>query len=330
MLHARELRVMVDLQQRSYRLLLWLTRHADRGVLTYPAVHVGIADEVAARQWIEANWNGLPADARPKGNRELEPFANLFGSYLVNSFDLLPDPGVESTPGSSACECPVCTRIVARSHLQPKKVLHADKRRARALKYDHVVALAAESGTHMDDPSIDALIDDADLRRDLAVATYAEQLLQRSRGESEGPAVLALWREFAWTKGGSPDPDFELDAEAILRAELRVATRIDPAAPRIFVIHAVQVIAGRTSPMVVSAPGGLVRADALGLRIGDAVHVRRPDGSSIATRITGIAIVTPNLDRQACLGLGPEATTATVPIGSELWLGEPRDTIGGP
>ena len=79
MLDARELRQVVSMQKRSYQLLLWLARLVDRRTLVFPAMHDGIADGEAARQWLAANLPGLPPTARPDPN-ELAPFANLFGS----------------------------------------------------------------------------------------------------------------------------------------------------------------------------------------------------------------------------------------------------------
>jgi hypothetical protein len=58
---------------------------------------------------------------------------------------------------------------------------------------------------------------------DVATLAYGQQLVERTRGRSEGPAVLALWREIAWEKTGAPKKDFQLEAEDILRAEQSLA-----------------------------------------------------------------------------------------------------------
>ena len=42
--------------------------------------------------------------------------------------------------------------------------------------------------------------------------------MHRLEGMSEGPATLALWRTFAWTKEGSPKKDFQLSADLIMEA----------------------------------------------------------------------------------------------------------------
>jgi hypothetical protein len=69
---------------------------------------------------------------------------------------------------------------------------------------------------------VDALLADRNYSRDAALVTYGAQLLRRCEGYTTGPAVLALWRQFAWTPGGSPRRGFELRAEDILAAEGRL------------------------------------------------------------------------------------------------------------
>ena len=61
---------------------------------------------------------------------------------------------------------------------------------------------------------------DRALVRGAALATYGKELVSRCRGGgSSGTAVLALWREFAWTSQGSPNPRFKLRATDILTSE---------------------------------------------------------------------------------------------------------------
>jgi hypothetical protein len=220
------------------------------------------------------------------------------------------------------CRCPICVRIVQRSHLQPKKLGNADKRRARALKCDHLATLALQRGVTLADAAIEQLLDDASLGTAVAMATYGGQLVRRSQGDGDGPAVLALWREFAWTKQGSPDPDFELDAEAVLAAERCVAARIDPTALRVFPIE--MSLASPDGLTIASPPDGLATWDALALRPGDALEVRRPDGSRLLTKLAGNGTTTLKDDRRAHLMLPAQVKIADVPSGSELWLPTPE------
>ncbi len=51
------------------------------------------------------------------------------------------------------------------------------------------------------------------------MSAWAHELTQRLEGYVTGPAVLALWRMFAWTREGSPKKGFTLRAEDVLAAE---------------------------------------------------------------------------------------------------------------
>ena len=65
----------------------------------------------------------------------------------------------------------------------------------------------------------EAIVDDPAMRETVALVAYGHDLLKRMQGIAEGPAVLALWRGFAWTETGSPKNDFHLEADAIVDAE---------------------------------------------------------------------------------------------------------------
>jgi hypothetical protein len=51
------------------------------------------------------------------------------------------------------------------------------------------------------------------LREQLAICVYSRELQARIAGRNTGPAVLAIWRMFAWEPTGSPKRDFELSVE---------------------------------------------------------------------------------------------------------------------
>ena len=63
-----------------------------------------------------------------------------------------------------------------------------------------------------------APLDEA-VQRCASLSAYGSALLDRLKGISDGPAVLALWRDIAWTSSGSPNRNFKLKAKDILNAE---------------------------------------------------------------------------------------------------------------
>jgi hypothetical protein len=87
-------------------------------------------------------------------------------------------------------------------------------------------AVSVEAGATLSDENVAEMLADPRLRESLAMATYGRQLMLRAKGKNEGRAVLALWREFAWTKGGTPKRGYVLDADKILTAENVLRARI--------------------------------------------------------------------------------------------------------
>jgi len=85
---------------------------------------------------------------------------------------------------------------------------------------------ALEKGMSITEKEALRLAGEGATSEDVALATYGSQLLARVEGRSSGPAVLALWREFAWNKSGSPKKHFKLEAEAIMDAETRLKKKL--------------------------------------------------------------------------------------------------------
>jgi hypothetical protein len=111
--------------------------------------------------------------------------------------------------------------------LQPKAVRVATDCGCRCsfeLKRLYVSRLAADAAPG----AVDAVLGWADLREDVALATWGFEMLRRSEFASQGEAVLVLWREFAW-EGGRPRRGFRLTARAIVEAERRVRAALDAA-----------------------------------------------------------------------------------------------------
>lgn len=235
MIDKEELTRAVRLQQSTYRLLRWLESHIAEGRVSAKRAHEHTETPIAAADWISKLTPTLPADCRPGSDdpEELTAFANMFSSYLIDSYDFDDDSGLwpGKTPhrpwSGGDCLCPVCFRLDSIRHLRPKQLTRHDKKRARKLKAQYLRQLALDAGESLSDKKANSIIDDPDLFEDVAMATYGEQLILRAAGHAEGPAVLALWREFAWTRTGAPKKGFKLDADIILKSEERVLERLN-------------------------------------------------------------------------------------------------------
>ena len=225
MLARDEVERAVDIQSRGYHLIQWLENALERGFLRLEAAEDFTDSRTAARDWILKHRLAMPERARPPEGGELE-LANYFSTYVESTFDLEAVPGERLYSYQQHCWCPFCSWMVKKPHLRPKKLTRRDKWDARRWESDWLKQLALEMGRELREADLETLLDDEDLREDLALCTYTFDLLKRLKGVARGPGTLALWRIFAWTKEGSPKPKFRLSAKAILEAQARVLARL--------------------------------------------------------------------------------------------------------
>lgn len=216
----------LDLHRRSYRLLKWLAGAIERGFIQFNRAHEYMDQNEAAKEWIESHLLNLPPNCRPE-LEQLGVFAQFFATYLTTSFDLVSSPAKRLTT-ACGCYCSFCAYAVSAPRLKTKKLYRRDKERARKLKTFRLMQMAIEHNTHLDEKATDKLIDSQETATDVSTIAYADQLLQRMKGRSEGPAVLVLWREIAW-ETNAPKKNFKLEVDNILRAEQSIAGRIKSA-----------------------------------------------------------------------------------------------------
>jgi len=207
----------VDLQRRGYQLLLWLEQAFDKGFISPEAAGRYGSSEGAALGWLEKHYENLPETARPQ-HGDLKAFSAYFSTYLDNSFDLTSDPGQRLYSPDAHCFCPICSWMVNKPHLTPKKLRTADKKAAHLMKGEWIRALAVQQKLPLSTDDLNTLLEDPAYREAIGLCTYASDLLDRMEGVAVGAASLALWRSFAWTAQGSPKHGFQLSADAILDA----------------------------------------------------------------------------------------------------------------
>jgi hypothetical protein len=147
-------------------------------------------------------------------------------TYVTTSFDVVEQPGILVSPGGCGCPCPMCARITNASHLQPKTLSRSDKQRAMDLMVGRILALADEHNLEITPlRAVDVISTDA-TRRSAAYSTYGYWLIQRLDGYTDGSAVLALWREIAWSRMGSPIQGFRLRLEDVVNAETAIVESV--------------------------------------------------------------------------------------------------------
>jgi hypothetical protein len=222
-----ELEDVLELHRRTYALMLWIGGAIERGFIPFDRAHEYTTATESAEAWLDHHYLNLPVAARPaeRSGPGLRRYANFLVSYLQASFEL--DSYAESRLVSNCgCYCPFCARLEAASRLKAKRLDRKDKEAAQTIKRKYLTELARENGQSPESGEIVELLGDEELDRDAALAAYVGELFDRSRGVKSSPAVLALWREIAWTKHGSPNPKFRLRAQDIMKAERNLVAAV--------------------------------------------------------------------------------------------------------
>jgi hypothetical protein len=221
MLDEREMRRLVDMQRRSYLLLKWMAKAVSEGFINFQTAHDYSTLPEAAEGWILGHYLNIPDNARPP-REELPAFCAFFSTYLTNSFDFISNPGKQLYSPDAHCFCPMCSWLIDAPNLKPKKVQSADKRRAQRMRMNALLNLAAEHHLDIGEKEITELLNDRQTSEDASLVAYGYDLARRAKGVASGPAVLALWRGFAWNESGSPKQGFRLKAKLIVAAENRL------------------------------------------------------------------------------------------------------------
>lgn len=216
-----EIALAVELHRKAYGLLKWIADAVRRGELTFGRAHEYATASESFRDWLFTYTRQVPGRWRPRMNaaREVDMFANLFASYLLTSFELIEEPGLRITTTDACCTCALCLRLVAASHLRLRRISVHERKRARTLKLEYLGRLATECHQPLSDEIARVILDDEETAEAAALATYGDSLIARCNGSPGEPALLALWREFAWTQAGSPRRGFEFQADLVLDAE---------------------------------------------------------------------------------------------------------------
>jgi hypothetical protein len=215
----------VRLQGCGYQLLKWLEKALKDGFITPEAAGTYATSEDAAYSWLDKHYLNLPTSARPERS-ELRAFSNFFSTYLDCTFDLDAEPGKILYSPDAHCFCPICSWMVQKPHLRPKKVTTGHKKVAERLKRTFLVRLAVARGISVTDELLNDMLQDRNLREPIGLCTYADDLLQRLKGTAVGAASLALWRTFAWTPQGSPKKNFVLTTDEIMIAQDLLVERL--------------------------------------------------------------------------------------------------------
>lgn len=208
----------LGLHEQAYALLRWVKESLRAGRLSFSVVHGASNSADAAQEWVGRHRQNIPADARPD-QEDLPTFSRLLVSFVTTSFRL--NPNAVRPVSSCGCRCPFCSYLQAGPNLDPRTPSKKDFGTALQLKRIYLSRLVNEQNPALAEKAIERVLMRGDLRESLALATWGAELLRRAEFASQGEAVLALWREFAWASG-RPKRDFTVTARAICDAERRI------------------------------------------------------------------------------------------------------------
>ena len=208
MLPADRLALAIEIHSQSYHLLRWVADAVRRGFIAATRAHEYATTGEAALVWMQDHYFNFPPAMRPE-RQYLREFASFFATYVTSSFDIIEQPGMrhESRCG---CYCSLCAHLVNPPHLQAKKLTKRDRDRAKQLMISRVTALASEEGIGTSEHTATVIVQREQTRRSAGYSAYGYWLIRRLAGDTKGKAVLALWREIAWKRTGSPIKNFAL------------------------------------------------------------------------------------------------------------------------
>ena len=227
MFDERQLAEILDLHNKSFALLRWVRESLNQGTVSFSVVHSASDSGEAAFEWIGRHLKNLPGDARPLDN-QIPAFARLFASFLTTSYRLNPNSTRLVSAGGCCCMC--CSYLKSGPNLDPRTPSKRDFETAKELKRIYLTDLFTSLPAEEARRRIDSILAQPAWKESVAMATWGFELVRRSRFVSQGEAVLALWREFAW-QGTSPKRKFKITAAAILSAEKKLITAFGDAEP---------------------------------------------------------------------------------------------------
>jgi hypothetical protein len=216
-----------DLHEKSYALLRWVKTLLQQGRLSFAVVHDAGDSAAAAQEWIQRHLVNIPGAARPDP-ADIPRFARLFVSFLATSFQL--NPHSVRLVSACGCRCPFCSTLQAGPNLDPRTPSKKHSATARELKRIYLSRLASELALPDSPSAVEVVLGQRDLHVSVALAAWGAEMLRRSEFASQGEAVLALWREFAW-EHDRPKRDFRITARGICDAERRICAALKAARP---------------------------------------------------------------------------------------------------
>lgn len=213
----------VEIQNLGYRFLKYISQKIDDGEFTFSKSHEDESSADVVFDWLNTYYDYLPESILPKRN-EVREFSNYFASMLTTSFQINEQP--ERAYSSWSCYCDICMQFSNLTHLKSIAPKQSDRNTAKQKRRVFLEEFIQYHRSELIDSEIDKLSENESLIKDIAMLTYTKALFGRIKHSKGGVYMLALWREFAWQKGGGPIQDFNFSATEIFNAINRLEIEI--------------------------------------------------------------------------------------------------------
>jgi len=187
-MEVTELQTILDLHKKAYDLLLWLNGQArSRPALLKSAQAESLASTERCVAWLKRHLNDFPVELRPRPD-EFQVFGHLFSSFFSTSFRVVETQGWDAveTSLSRGAKSPRGRRH--KKHTERREETAADELKRLAL-----AGLAEERGLNLPANTLEHALTEPSLAVDLALWTYARELIRRTQFTSQGGAVHRLW-----------------------------------------------------------------------------------------------------------------------------------------
>jgi hypothetical protein len=189
----------LDLQQRAYNLLLWISDQArHQPDLLSEANLQKLRYAQGCDEWVRHMMGMFPENFRP-GEADIGAFAHLLSSFFNTSFHVETKNESNWSSRHSTYDTWVATKLVpgapksTKGPAAKKRAQEKDRQSAHNLQLIALEELAIENDIDLTRAQIEALAAQPDIAESLNLWSYAHELMRRSQFASQGAAVHQMW-----------------------------------------------------------------------------------------------------------------------------------------
>lgn len=231
-MQKQEIARVLDLQQRAYNLLLWISDQARHqpDLLSESNIEQ-LRYAPGCDEWVRHMMGLFPEKLRPQ-EADISAFAHLLSSFFNTSFHVATVNESNWSGRYSNYDTWTTTKLVpgapktTKGPAAKKRAQEKDRQSAHNLQLIVLEELAIENDFDLTRAQIETLAAEPDVAESLNLWSYAHELIRRSRFASQGAAVHQMWLSLDKKTRES------LDADTIWQAREQLCRALATAAAR--------------------------------------------------------------------------------------------------